>query len=220
LDPNQQTSASQTNNGAPSTAEGTTAPAPAPAGAPAPAPEGQQQTSQAPAPAPAPAGAPAPAPAAASATDGKEEGASAEALTPEMYEALTVPEDIGLGGDNIKALAEVALSNNVAPAAVQALIQAHADSIKAQHDAWSVATANDELVGGEKMDEKLAVALKGLKAFGDDEVTKLLKQTPLGAHPAIVRLLYRAGQTVREDDTVVSGGAPAGKKTAAEILFG
>jgi len=218
LDPNQQTSAQQTNNGAPSPAPApASAPAPAPAAAPAPASEGQQQSPQAAAPAPA-AAAPASAPAPAPASD--QEGNKPDELTAEMYESLVLPEEVGMGADNIKALAQVAMSSGVKPEAVQALVQAHAENIKAQQEQWSIATANDELVGGEQMEQKLAVAVKGLKAYGDDEVSKLLKQTPLGTHPAIVRLLYRAGLTVQEDSTLVGGSPPAGKKSAADILFG
>lgn len=205
------TSAPTTSNGAPS-AETTTS---APAAAPAPAQDSTQQTAQAPAPAPAAA------PAQAPASDAKPEGEKQpEALTPEMYEAVTLPEGVGLGADDLKGMAQVAIANGVKPDAMKAMVEAHAASIKAQQDKWAIASANDPLIGGEKMEEHLAVAVKGLKAYGDPEVNALLKQTPLGTHPAILRLLYRVGQTVQEDRHVNSGGAPAGTRSVADILFG
>lgn len=208
-------SAPTTSNGAPSADTTTSAPAPAPAAAPAPAQDSTQQTAQAPAPAPAAA------PAAAPASEAKPEGEKQpEALTPEMYASLTLPQEVGMGADDLKGLAQVAIANNVKPDAMKAMVEAHAASIKAQQDQWAIASANDPLIGGEKMEEHLAVAVKGLKAYGDPEVNALLKQTPLGTHPAILRLLFRVGQTVQEDRHVNSGGAPAGTRNVADIMFG
>lgn len=205
------TSAPVTNNGAPSADTAPSAPAPVQAAAPAPV---QDSTQQKPAEAPAAATA-APAEAPQAKTEGEQKP---EALTPEMYASITLPE--GLGADDLKGMTQVAIANSVKPEAMKAMVEAHAASIKAQQDQWAVASANDPLVGGEKMEENLAVALKGLKAYGDDEVNALLKQTPLGTHPAILRLLYRVGQTVQEDRHVNSGGTPAGTRSAAEIMFG
>lgn len=210
------TSAPTDSTGAPSADTNTSAPAPAPAAAPAPVQDSTQQ-SQAQAPAPAPAAAPAEAPASEANSEGDQKP---EALTPEMYESLTLPEGVGMGADDIKGMAQVAIANNVKPEAMKAMVEAHAASIKAQQDQWAVASANDPLIGGEKMEEHLAVAVKGLKAYGDDEVNALLKQTPLGTHPAILRMLYRVGQTVQEDRHVNSGGAPAGTRNVADIMFG
>jgi hypothetical protein len=201
------TSAPATNNGAPSADTAPSAPVADQAAAPAPA---QDSTQQKPAEAPAVA---APAEAPQAKTEGEQKP---EALTPEMY-AAAMPD---MSADFVKGLSEAAIANSVKPEAMKAMVDAHAATIKAQQEQWSVASANDPLIGGEKMEEKLAVAIKGLKAFGDDEVNALLKTTPLGTHPAILRLLYRAGQTVQEDRHVNSGGAPAGTRSAAEILFG
>ena len=206
------TSAPATNNGAPSADTTTSAPAPVQSAAPAPV---QDSTQQKPAEAPAPAAAEAPQ--AEAKTEGEQKP---EALTPEMYASLTLPQEVGLGADDIKGMAQVAIANGVKPDAMKAMVEAHAASIKAQQDQWAVASANDPLIGGEKMEEHLAIAVKGLKAYGDTEVNALLKQTPLGTHPAILRLLYRVGQTVQEDRHVNSGGAPAGTRSAAEIMFG
>lgn len=209
------TSAPTDSTGAPSADTTTSAPAPAPAAAPAPAQDSTQQTAQAPA--PAPAAAPAEAPASEAKPDGEK---PPEALTPEMYASLALPKEVGMGADDIKGMAQVAIANNVKPEAMKAMVEAHAASIKAQQDQWAIASANDPLIGGEKMEEHLAVAVKGLKAYGDPEVNALLKQTPLGTHPAILRLLYRVGQTVQEDRHVNSGGAPAGTRNIADIMFG
>jgi hypothetical protein len=209
------TSAPTDSNGAASAETTTSAPAAAPAAVPAPAQDSaQQKPAEAPA---APAAAPAEAPAPEAKTDGEQKS---EVLTPEMYASLTLPTEVGMGADDIKGMAQVAIANGVKPEAMKAMVEAHAASIKAQQDQWAVASANDSLIGGEKMEEHLAVAVKGLKAYGDPEVTALLKQTPLGTHPAILRLLFRVGQTVQEDRHVNSGAAPAGTRNVAEIMFG
>jgi hypothetical protein len=203
---NPPTSAPATNNGAPSADTAPSAPAATQPAAPAPA---QDSTQQKPAEAPAAVtAAPAEAP--------KAEEQKPEALTPEMY-AAAMPD---MSADFVKGLSEAAIANSVKPEAMKAMVDAHAATIKAQQEQWAIASASDPLIGGEKMEEKMAVAIKGLKAFGDDEVNALLKTTPLGTHPAILRLLYRAGQTVQEDRHVNGGGAPAGTRSAAEILFG
>ena len=59
------------------------------------------------------------------------------------------------------------------------------------------------MAGALKHDENLAVAKRGIKAANDPELTQLLNG-PIGSHPAIVRLMFRFGQTVSQDKFVGS----------------
>ena len=69
----------------------------------------------------------------------------------------------------------------------------------------------------------LAVASRGLKAVGGEEVFKLLEQTGLNSHPTMVKFWHRLGRDYQEDGSIPSAqhGGPMGpedaKRRIAEI---
>jgi len=92
--------------------------------------------------------------------------------------------------------------------------------IKAIRNQWVEASTTDKEFGGEKLTENLSVAKKALDAFGSPELRTLLNESGLGNHPEIIRILYRAGKAISEDQ-MVSGNKgtakPAGPKSFADL---
>lgn len=86
---------------------------------------------------------------------------------------------------------------------------------------WADAVKKDPELGGEKYEEKLAIAKKVLNLVGTPELAQLLNQRGLGNHPELVRLCYRMGVKIA-DDSAPGGGPPgggAGEAKPEKILY-
>lgn len=81
--------------------------------------------------------------------------------------------------------------------------------LKEVRESWMNDLKADKEIGGDQLDENLAVSKKFLDQFGDDELKKLLDETGLGGHRAIARAFVKAGKAI-SDDRVVPGGASPG----------
>lgn len=204
-----------------------TAPAAAaPAPAPAPAPAGASLLADAPA-AGADQGAAAPAepPAGEKPALTAEEQAAADAQAeadakansaPEKYEDFKAPEGIVFDADvttEFKGLAKALNLPQEKAQQVMDLAAKHQQKVEAQRaeaetalvQGWVQATINDKEIGGDKLQENLAVIRKAKDAFGTPELKELL-DGPIGNHPEVARLLYRVGNAISEDRLV--GGKP------------
>jgi hypothetical protein len=74
---------------------------------------------------------------------------------------------------------------------------------------------------GENAEQKLGEAAAAFKRFGDDEFVKLLKDTGLENHPAMVRVFRAIGSKIAVDTTVpaTSNGVKS-TITFEEALYG
>lgn len=219
-------------------------PAAAPASAPAAAPAAAAPAASAPAAAPAPAAAApaatpapsaAPAPAADAkegkeATDGKDGKEAKAAAAPEKYEDFTLPEGMQADPTTMGKFAEVAKKHGLSQEAAQEMVNlgaqmqaGNAETIKAaletQGKAWGEQALADKEFGGEKFEENLAVAKKGLDQFATPELKNLLVQSKLGNHPEVLRAFFRIGQAISEDG-FVPGRVGSARKSNAEVLYG
>lgn len=61
---------------------------------------------------------------------------------------------------------------------------------------------------GSAFDKQVEIAKRGVKAFGDDDVVKILNETGLGSHPAVVKMFAKIGRELLEDK-LVKADAPA-----------
>lgn len=84
---------------------------------------------------------------------------------------------------------------------------------------WGEQSRNDKELGGQKFDDNLATAQKGVAAFASDGFKRVLDETGLGNHPEVLRHFYTLGQKVSEDK-LVFGGATAGDKSMADRFYG
>lgn len=94
------------------------------------------------------------------------------------------------------------------------------EAIQSMKSEWINGTKTDKEIGGDKLNENLAVAKKALDAFGTPELRTLLNESGLGNHPEIVRAFYKAGKAISED-RFVSGSAPnnTGDRDLAGSLY-
>jgi hypothetical protein len=90
--------------------------------------------------------------------------------------------------------------------------------------AWDETTRRDKEIGGVNLPENLKIAKAFLKKYGNDEVMNVLRQTGLASHPEIIRMLFRAGKSISEDNFVSDPGItrnsnPQQKNEIGETVF-
>lgn len=148
---------------------------------------------------------------------------------PEAY-TLTAPEGTALDASVVTKFSEVAKALDLSQTAAQKIVESLAPTIAAAN-AERIATYRADLVaqvkadkdlGGDKLDENLAVANRGLKAYGSPALRTLLNTSGLGDHPEVLRLLFKVGQSISEDGKVFTGGSQPtnAEKTAAQRMYG
>ncbi len=83
--------------------------------------------------------------------------------------------------------------------------QAQQEVLQQAETQWLEQVQTDKEIGGDKLQENVAVALKAIDTFGSPELKAFLKESRLGNHPEMIRFAYRAGKAIA-DDSVVPGG--------------
>lgn len=123
-----------------------------------------------------------------------------------------------------EALAEAA--RRQAEAVQKAATDQQADFDK-QVDGWNKQTRAAKDIGGDKYDENVALAVKGLEALdtfrtvkGDDgkerrvgEMAEVLEASGLGSHPAFVRAFMKIGEMVSDRGLVDEGQSGQGQSS-------
>lgn len=102
--------------------------------------------------------------------------------------------------DNPNATAQDALAE-----AAKMQAQKVADATKGAQTAfenqvseWETLARKDKDFGGEKFDENVAIAVKGLEKVGSPELKALLNQTGLGSHPEVIRAFHKIGKLMTD----------------------
>lgn len=96
---------------------------------------------------------------------------------------------------------------------VPQLIKEQQEAINAQNDEWY--SACEKELGKQGID----VAKSAYQQFATPELTKMLQETGLASHPALVRMFSEIGKQMGEG-VLIKGGAAASQKRQADILFG
>lgn len=147
---------------------------------------------------------------------------------PESYEAFKLPEGVQMDEAGIKSFTEFAKSMDLTQEAAQTFIEKLGPAMQARQMAviettragWLETLKTDKELGGDKFDESLTLADRGLKAVGSEALNKLLTESGLNKHPEIVRAFVKVGKEVSEDGKFVSGGAASAKTlTTAQRMF-
>lgn len=84
---------------------------------------------------------------------------------------------------------------------------------------WIESVKADNEIGGQALDENLAVAKKALGAFATPELRQLLNESGFGNHPEVIRHFVRVGKAISEDGRVVTGTKAAVPSDPAKRLF-
>lgn len=125
-------------------------------------------------------------------------------------EFTTIAKELKLPADAAKKLVDLEVKR------VQAQQQAHSALV----ESWAEQVKAGKDLGGEKLQENLAVARKAIDAFGSPELKELLNSTGLGNHPEVVKLAFKIGKAISEDGFV--RGQPksaANESDLAKSLF-
>lgn len=147
---------------------------------------------------------------------------------PEAFTFKPSPEGYEVGVETQTALSEVARELNLSNEAAQkivdkvspALRQQSLRNLNAMVDGWVAETKNDPVIGGEKLNETLGYAQRGM-ALGTPELRQLLGPiseggTGLGNHKVIIAFMAAIGRKVSPDAKVVSGSEAGRPPLTAE----
>lgn len=135
-----------------------------------------------------------------------------------------MPLDEGLAAKAQPVMKELGLTQEGADKLVALLAEARAeqaqkltDAFTQQREQWMKDLKNDPEVGGDKFDENVGVALRGIEAFGGDELKNVMNQTGVGNHPVLVKAFYKIGLTVKEDQPGV--GSNVGGENVEDTFY-
>lgn len=167
----------------------------------------------------------------AAADKATEEAKKTEVADLVKAEDLKFPEGVAVNEEIRDELLSIVNDKDMKPAdRAQALVNlqqklyaVQAEAHQGQIAQWEKDVAGDkEIIGdtGDKMDENLATAKKGMQALEVEGLEKLFEDTGLGSHPLIVKAFLKVGKAVSED-TFLTGpkGGSAEVKTAAQKLY-
>lgn len=149
---------------------------------------------------------------------------AAEPQVPESYE-YTMPEGIELdkaAADEFSAIAkELKLDQATAQKVADVGAKMAQRQIEAQArlvETWVEQVKTDPEIGGDKLDENLAVARKAMDAFGTPELKDVLNSTGMGNHPAVIKAFFKAGKAISQDG-FVTGTAKGAETDLAKRMF-
>ncbi len=136
---------------------------------------------------------------------------------PEAYE-FAMPEGMQLdkaAADEFSAIAkelklDQATAQKVADVAVKQA-QRQAEAHTKLVESWVEQVKTDKDIGGDNLEQNLAVAKKALDTFGTPELRDVLNSTGLGNHPEVIKAFIKAGKAISDDGFVA--GSPKGAET-------
>lgn len=157
-------------------------------------------------------------------TESQGEQKPAEPQAPESYE-FEMPEGVELdkaAADEFTAIAkelklDQATAQKVADVGAK-MAQRQAEAHATLVESWVESVKADKELGGEKLDENLAVARKAMDAFGTPELKTLLNSTGLGNNPEVIRAFYKAGKAISEDGFVRGANKTANTDPAKKLF--
>lgn len=195
-------------------ATATTAPAPAAQGQAAQAQQAPEQQAQQPAPAEqgqqqAPA----------AQQQGQEQKQPGQQAQPIDYGDFETPEGITLDSEVITGFKDIAQKHGLSKDAAQEFVSSLAPTIAKQQQAqleqaianarnqWVESVKADKELGGEAMENNMAVARRAFDQFGTPELKQVLNESGLGDNPEIIRWAYRVGKAITQDNKFVGQGS-------------
>lgn len=100
---------------------------------------------------------------------------------------------------------------------VKAVEAGIAEADQSRSDEWADETRKDKEIGGTKLKASLKDGKTFLAQYGDDALTKLLADTGMGSHPALIRAFAKAGKAISEESTFLTGGPGTKRLTEAQL---
>lgn len=157
-------------------------------------------------------------------SDNKDTKADAPAV-PEKYE-FTMPDGIKLDDSAAEEFSSIAKEFKLTQEQAQKVAEVGAKMVQRQQEAqanqvqsWIEAVKTDKEIGGDKLNENLAIARKTIETFGTPELRDVLNMTGLGNHPEIVKMALKIGKQISEDGFVRGANSKPGSDDPAKKLF-
>lgn len=92
--------------------------------------------------------------------------------------------------------------------------------LDAESAQWVETLKEDPEIGRENFNASLEIARRGVKEFASKELIDFLNVSRLGNHPEFVKLFYRIGKKLQDDQLITAKTQVAeSKKSLAEILY-
>lgn len=152
-------------------------------------------------------------------------------VVPEKYD-LKLPEGSYLDAARVGEIAEFAkqqgFSNEQAQAlldgenkAVSTFVEKQQQELKQKPEAWLNEAKADKELGGDALPKNVELAKRALERYGSPTLIKTLNETGLGNHPELIRVFFRIGKAMDEDQLVLPKTNVSGEKQdPAEVLYG
>lgn len=122
----------------------------------------------------------------------------------DMPEFVAMAKELGLSKDRAQKLLMTMVPT------VRGKLQS---SLEAVRTAWGREARHDAEYGGDNFKANLAIANKAYQKFTTPELSKLMRQSGLYAHPDFIRMFYRMGKAMQEDTGVRGEGTPQAKRS-------
>lgn len=165
---------------------------------------------------------------------GDKEGEEKKEGAPEEYVDFTLPEGITADPEILGEFKDIAKEMNLSQEAAQKFVDLQVKTIgrmvQQQHEAFNTdvttrrtAIQTDKEIGGDNLKATTETVERVLNTFlSADEKGELVQGylAKYGDHVGLFKLLNRVGAAMSEDSLVLPGKGGAGKKSAAEIMFG
>lgn len=156
------------------------------------------------------------------------EGAKADEVkaddAPTEYK-FTAPEGVELDAEQTAQFTAIAKELKLPAEAAQKIVDlaakaevARVAAFTATVQGWAAEVKADPVLGGDKLEESLAVAKRAID-LGPPELKALLQSTGMGNHPAVFKWAHTVGKALSPDKFVQGGNAPAGNKSAEHVLY-
>ncbi len=143
-------------------------------------------------------------------------------------EDLKFPEDTQVDENIQTKFLEAVNNKDLTPAELaqtivdlqQELYTAQLDAHAAQIREWETEVKEDKDLGGDKLDENLAIAKKAVDMLGIEGLMDLLNKTGLGSNIVFTRMFHKIGSVISEDSFVKGGTIQKDKeKSDAQIMY-
>ena len=145
---------------------------------------------------------------------------------------LKLPEGSLLDAGAIERSVTFAKEHGLSPKAAQAMLDRESkllgSNAESQKEAWDKGTAAwletakvDKEYGGEAFAKNAELAKRVVNRFGSPELLKGLNETGFGNHPELVRMFWKIGQAMDDDQLVLPGAKnTAAPKDMADVFYG
>jgi hypothetical protein len=156
------------------------------------------------------------------------------ALTRDSYK-IEFPENIKVSDELLGSFKDLALEAKLPPADAQKFASLYTKGLEGQMATLQAQHAENQRLWlseinaapefqGERRTQSLAMLGRAMEEFGSPEAAKILNESGLGNHPAIVKFIYRLAEGHMEGTPVLTGGPPlngkgGGAKTAGQLFY-